>query len=380
MSGVVMRRLGDVCVKDAPIVYGILQPGEDLEQGVPYVRPTEISDGRIDRGQIRRTSDEIARKYERSKLATGDIVLSIVGTIGKVAAVPSWLDGGNITQSSARIRVDQEEFCAGFVRNWMGSHLADQQVDLLTLGVAVKRLNLGDVREMELPLPPLDEQRRIADTLDTADGIRRRHLQARDEAKALLAALSAREFTRLEEDASVSKVRLGDVATDRTGGQVKIKKGDYLMDGKVPVIDQGASEVAGYVDDSQACAEVNLPAVLFGDHTRRFKYVDSPFALGADGVKLLEPKTGWNGRFVYYAFVRCPLPDLGYSRHFKALKELEFTAPPLDEQRRIADTLDAADALARRHQAAADEAAALLASLSHDIFTRLEQEACRESA
>ncbi|MDB4628146.1 restriction endonuclease subunit S, partial [bacterium] len=302
------------------------------------------------------------------------ILISCRGTCGRVlrSEPRSWINGNAMV-----VRSIEERLSFDYLELVL-RHCVD--LESAINGVAQPQITRSSLEPLELPLPPLEEQRRIADTLDTADDIRRRHLQARDEAKALLAALSAREFTRLEEDASVPMVRLGDVATDRTGGQVKIKKGDYLMHGKVPVIDQGASAVAGYVEDPQACAEVGLPAVLFGDHTRRFKYVDSPFALGADGVKLLEPKQGWDARFLYYAFVRSPLPDLGYSRHFKALKELEFTAPPLDEQRRIADMLDAADSLARRHQAAADDAAALLASLSHDIFTRLEQEASRESA
>ena len=305
------------------------------------------------------------------------ILVCCIGVLGKTGLANTEIA---FNQQINAIKPAKDRAVARFVWHASRSDGFQKTLSHLASSTTVSIVNKTKFCGIEIPLPPLDEQRRIAETLDTADGIRRRHLQARDEAKALLAALSAREFTRLEEDAAVPKVRLGDVVTDRTGGQVKIKKGDYLMNGRVPVIDQGASAVAGYVDDSQACAEVDLPAVLFGDHTRRFKYVDFPFALGADGVKLLEPKQGWDARFLYYAFIRSPLPDLGYSRHFKALKELEFTAPPLDEQRRIAETLDAADALARRHQAAADEAAALLASLSHDIFTRLEQEACRESA
>ena len=77
----------------APIVYGILQPGPDQSDGVFYVRPTEIVDDEICVDRLRRTTPEIAAKYHRSTLRSGDVLISIVGTIGKVAIVPGFLDG-----------------------------------------------------------------------------------------------------------------------------------------------------------------------------------------------------------------------------------------------------------------------------------------------
>src|SRR5436190_8716006 len=99
------KSLEAITADGAPILYGILQPGPDTAGGVPYVRPTEIVSDVIDVASIRRTTPEIAAKYKRSLLRSGDIILSIVGTIGKVAIVPPDLEGGNITQSSVRIRV-----------------------------------------------------------------------------------------------------------------------------------------------------------------------------------------------------------------------------------------------------------------------------------
>src|SRR5262249_41596513 len=88
---------------NSPVVYGILQPGPDVKDGIPYIRPTEIVQDEIQVDLLRRTTREIAANYQRSSLRAGDVLLSIVGTVGKVALVPSQLDGANITQSSARI-------------------------------------------------------------------------------------------------------------------------------------------------------------------------------------------------------------------------------------------------------------------------------------
>ena len=79
--------------------------------------------------------------------------------------------------------------------------------------------------------------------------------------------------------------------TDETGGQRKILRRDYLRSGSLPVIDQGQTSIAGYTNDPNMAYNGSLPVILFGDHTRIFKYVNFPFALGADGVKVLRPSS-----------------------------------------------------------------------------------------
>ena len=83
----------------------------------------------------------------------------------------------------------------------------------------------------------------------------------------------------------------------------------------------------------------HLPVVVFGDHTRAFKFVDFPFVRGADGTQVLKPKAGIDPLFFYYACRAIELPSRGYNRHFKALKEQEIPTPPLQEQRSVAQTL-----------------------------------------
>lgn len=166
--------LSDAVDPRASIMYGILQPGPDVPDGVPYVRPTEIVEDSIKLESLKRTSPEIAERYRRSSLRAGDVLLSIVGTIGKVAVVPVDLDGANITQSSCRVRP-----CAGLVSTelmaaFLRSPLARSQFEAARLGTAVPRLNLEDVRKIEVPLPPLPEQRRIVAKIDSLTGKSRR--------------------------------------------------------------------------------------------------------------------------------------------------------------------------------------------------------------
>jgi len=115
----------------------------------------------------------------------------------------------------------------------------------------------------------------------------------------------------------------------------KIQKTQFLPSGRFPIIDQSENFIAGYWNDEADVFRVTEPLVLFGDHTRRFKYVDFDFVLGADGVKVLRFDERVLPRYAYFALSALRLRDLGYSRHYKELLGHEIPLPPLEEQRRI---------------------------------------------
>ena len=126
----------------------------------------------------------------------------------------------------------------------------------------------------------------------------------------------------------------------KTEKKLSIPKRDYQESGEFPVIDQGASFIAGWTDLSESVISDNLPIVIFGDHTRIFKYVDFPFALGADGTKLLHVNNNiLDSRFFYYALLNLNVPNKGYNRHYRYLQEFSVVCPPFSEQRAIAHIL-----------------------------------------
>ncbi len=119
-----------------------------------------------------------------------------------------------------------------------------------------------------------------------------------------------------------------------------IQKNDYQQSAEFPVIDQGAAFISGWTDSTESVIFDNLPVVIFGDHTRIFKYVDFPFAMGADGTKILYANDDvLDARFFYFALMNLKVPDKGYNRHYKYLREFSVVCPPLPEQRAIAHVL-----------------------------------------
>jgi type I restriction enzyme S subunit len=170
-----------------------------------------------------------------------------------------------------------------------------------------------------------------------------------------------------------SRERLGTIPfseafRDVSAGSKKTMQSDYLKVGSIPIIDQGSQTIAGYSNDEHMTSPVKLPVVLFGDHTRRFKFVDHPFAVGADGLKILKASSEIDTRYGFHFLISVEIPNNGYSRHYKLLKEIRVPAPPLPEQRRIAAILDQADELRTKRRLALELLDELADSLFIDMF------------
>lgn len=136
-----------------------------------------------------------------------------------------------------------------------------------------------------------------------------------------------------------------DFYRDVTKEGTKIPQEKYLKTGRYPIIDQGRQIIAGRWNSHDGIFE-KIPAIVFGDRTRAIKYIEEPFFIGADGVKILRPVNEHdNPKYLYYALQAARIPDLGYSRHFKAVKELEIRVYSAEKQDEIVQILEKIDHL-----------------------------------
>ena len=132
----------------------------------------------------------------------------------------------------------------------------------------------------------------------------------------------------------------GELFIDETKKGIKLQTMEYKKQGSHIIVDQGKNQIAGYTDIKKGLFE-DVPVIIFGDHTRVIKYVDQPFFLGADGVKILRSKDkNANYKYLYYALRNANIPDTGYNRHFKWLKETKINYPSVARQDEIVRILD----------------------------------------
>ena len=159
-----------------------------------------------------------------------------------------------------------------------------------------------------------------------------------------------------------------EIFEDVTKQGTKIPTNLYLENGLYPIIDQGQFEIAGYTNQTEGLF-TNIPAIIFGDHTRIIKYVDTPCFLGADGVKLLKAKDPTaNYKYMYYALCNADIPNTGYNRHFKWLKEVEIPEYPVEEQNSIVAQLEKIDTLICLRQQQLSKLEELVKSRFIEIF------------
>ena len=102
---------------------------------------------------------------------------------------------------------------------------------------------------------------------------------------------------------------------------------EYLSIGKYPIVDQGDAYIVGFTNENDNLLS-RYPAVLFGDHSTKVKLLDFPFARGADGTQILYSNNLLVSQYyLYLVIVSLQIPNPGYSRHFKYLKELPIVIP-----------------------------------------------------
>ena len=146
------------------------------------------------------------------------------------------------------------------------------------------------------------------------------------------------------------RVSFTDTFSEVSRGVKKFKQNQYVEYGAHPIVDQGQELIAGYSDDETGLFN-DVPAIVFGDHTRCVKYVEEPFFAGADGVKILKPRLSDNTRFWWHELKATPIENLGYSRHFKLLKAATFKTYDTASQTEIVARLDSIlDQIAQANQ------------------------------
>lgn len=155
-------------ITDKKIVYGIVQAGPHVPDGIPYIKSSDVGSN-IDVKSLQRTAPTIHEKYRRSSVGPGDIIFSLRGNIAETSKVPSSLPIANLTQGTARISVEDKHF-NDYVRYQLSNHYVLNRISAVAKGSTFKEISLGELRKLHIPFPSnRDEEVKISNILYSWD-------------------------------------------------------------------------------------------------------------------------------------------------------------------------------------------------------------------
>jgi type I restriction enzyme S subunit len=159
------RPLHTLVDQDRPVMYGIVLPGEPVDEGVLLIKGGNVERGHLSPEHLVRVAPEIEAKFARARLGSGDLLVTIRGSYGAVAEVPAESDGANITQDTARVS-PAASVDGRYLLHVLRAADAQQQMQARATGAGVRGVNIRDLRRLQVPAPALDVQQAVAQELD----------------------------------------------------------------------------------------------------------------------------------------------------------------------------------------------------------------------
>jgi len=214
-------RLGEVCEKvskgTTPTTYGY----SFVSEGIPFLRAEDITGGPVDFSSVEfHITKETHDFLKRSKLRPGDLLITIAGTLGRVGYIPEDAPESNCNQAVAFARIDSRKADVEFLCYILQVPEIASSFIGSKAGGTIQNLNLAQVRSIEIPLPPLPEQKRIAakiqELMQEVERARAACEKQLEAAKALPAAY-LRQVFESEEAKKWERKRLGEVCEINPG-------------------------------------------------------------------------------------------------------------------------------------------------------------------
>ncbi len=287
-------------------------------------------------------------KEEYGVPQTGDLLITTRGTYGIPYIYKEYdkfyFADGNLTW----LKDFDDKLDAEYLYYWINSYEGQKKIDAIAKGTAQKAVPIALLKEIEIVIPENPIQKKVVVILKNYDQLienNKKQIKLLEEAAQRLYKewFIDLRFPGYEETEIIDgvpkdweKKLIGDII-GKIPRTKQIKTSDYLSEGAIPVVDQSRDFIAGYTNDKDSVVNLGIPIIVFGDHTRILKYIQFPFAKGADGTQLIiSDKDNMPQSLLYLSLKAVDLSNYHYARHFKYLKA-EIILVPTQE---IGDKFD----------------------------------------
>lgn len=327
-------RLGEQCVVTSSKRFHL---SERITQGVPFYCSKEIIKkfNGEDVTECDYISEDLYKKVsnEFGVPKENDLLITTRGTIGIPYLYKRtdrfYFADGNLTW----IKDFDSNLYSKFLYYWFQSYEGRKKFEALAKGTAQKAVPISGIKTLEIELPSLKSQKRIADILSAYDDLienNQKQIKLLEEAAQRLykewfvdLRFPGHENTEIVDGVPEGwiKEEIGKIIK-KVHRTKQIVASEYKDEGSIPIVDQSRAFVAGYTNDLEARVDFGIPIIVFGDHTRIVKLIQFPFAKGADGTQLIiSDCLEMPQRLLYCSIMNVDLSNYHYARHFKYLKE-----------------------------------------------------------
>lgn len=393
-EGWTAEQLQNLCYR--PISYGVLKPGDFFENGRPMLRIQDVKTD-FEPSLIWKISAELDEEYKRTRLNKGDIIFSVVGTLGETKLIDDSLVGANISRAFAVVGADTKKVNISYLHQFLKSSAVASWVAQTGRGGAQKVVNLGELRGLNVPIPPFNEQERIAEILESVDTSIKATNAVIDQAERakqglmeelLTGSLGSEAVARGEVPDGWVLNKLGDTGKLYAGGTPNRKTPEFYQPPEIPWVKSGELRQGEITQTEEKISSLGLekssaklvPAgtpvlAMYGATAGEVGWLTIEAATN-QAVLACEPAPHVDAKFLYYSLVNASAlliarqqggaqPNLSK----KLVSSFEFALPPLKEQRRIAAILSNVDEFIAKQKAIIKQQALSKRGLMDDLLT-----------
>lgn len=369
---------------------GINKSKDDFGFGVPFINLMDVfgkpvvSDLKLD--LVNASSEEI----NTYNLKAGDVlfVRSSVKKegVGLTSLVTNDLKDTVYSGFLIRFREKGEELDLNFKKYIFYNNNFRNRLMSFSSTSANTNINQESLNQLTINIPKKLEQQKIASFLSSVDSYIENLKQQKEALEKYKKGMMQKIFSRQirfkpvrrseneggddngKEFPEWEEKKFKDLLSSLSTKRFQIKNSEILLEGRFPVIDQGQEKIAGYSNDNKKLF-IDIPVIIFGDHTTILKYIDSPFVISADGTKILKVlNEKHNLKYVYYYLKFNQIKPEGYKRHFSLMNNLSFQIPNKNEQNKIANFLSKQDELIESKQQQIEKAEQWKKGLLQQLF------------
>ena len=358
--------LSDICRKQ--ISYGIVQTGDNLPNGIPCLRVVDLTRDVMRLEDMIKTSEETNKAYRKTILEKDEIVMALRGEIGLARLIDDNLVGANITRGLARISPETKVVLPEFLLWELRSPQFRADLIRRVGGSALQEISLTELRKVRTLLPPLLEQKKIAQILsiwDKAISVTEKLLvNSQRQKKALMQQLLTGNKRLLDENGvrfsgEWQSLQISDIGTvvtgstppkndsDNYGGDISWATaedfvGKYVSNTKIKLSEQGAKKARIVPKGSilvTCIASIGKNAIA-DENMGTNQQINSVIVRGSNSNEFFYYQIEFNVKTLLTLAGTTAVPIINKS----SFEKVSLKFPHFEEQQKIADVLSAADA------------------------------------